>query len=30
MAKFDVVDLDLKKVSEIDLSDDVFGAKKIQ
>ena len=27
MAKFDVVDLDLKKVSEIELSDDVFGAK---
>ena len=27
MAKFDVVDLDLKKVSEIDLSDDVFGAE---
>ena len=25
MAKFDVVDLDLKKVSEIELSDDVFG-----
>lgn len=27
MAKFDVVDLDLKKVSEIELSDDVFAAK---
>ncbi|QSQ26942.1 50S ribosomal protein L4 [Pyxidicoccus parkwayensis] len=27
MAKFDVVDLDLKKVSEIELSDDVFGAE---
>ncbi|XXF80934.1 50S ribosomal protein L4 [Myxococcaceae bacterium GXIMD 01537] len=27
MAKFDVVDLDLKKVSEIELSDEVFGAK---
>lgn len=26
MAKFDVVDLDMKKVSEIELSDDVFGA----
>ncbi len=25
MAKFDVVDLNLKKVSEIELSDDVFG-----
>jgi ribosomal protein L4 len=25
MAKFDVVDLDMKKVSEIELSDDVFG-----
>lgn len=27
MAKFDVVDLSLKKVAEIELSDDVFGAK---
>jgi large subunit ribosomal protein L4 len=27
MAKFDVVDLDLKKVSEIELSDEVFGVK---
>jgi len=27
MAKFDVVDLSNKKVSEIELSDDVFGAK---
>jgi large subunit ribosomal protein L4 len=27
MAKFDVVDLDLKKVSEIELSDIVFGAE---
>lgn len=27
MAKFDVVDLDLNKVSEIELSDEVFGAK---
>lgn len=27
MAKFDVVDLTLKKVSEIELSDDVFGLK---
>src|SRR5215831_8706519 len=27
MAKFDVVDLDLKKVSEIELSDQVFGAE---
>src|SRR6266851_2066691 len=27
MAKFDVVDLDLKKVSEIELSDDVFAAE---
>ena len=27
MAKFDVVNLDLKKVSEIELSDDVFGAE---
>ena len=27
MAKFDVVDLDLKKVSEIELSDDIFGAE---
>lgn len=27
MAKFNVVDLDLKKVSEIELSDDVFGAE---
>jgi large subunit ribosomal protein L4 len=27
MAKFDVVDLDLKKVAEIDLSDSVFGAE---
>ncbi len=27
MAKFDVVDLNLKKVSEIELSDDVFAAK---
>lgn len=27
MAKFDVVDLSLKKVSEIELSDDVFAAK---
>lgn len=27
MAKFDVVDLDLKKVSEIELSDDVFGTE---
>ena len=27
MAKFDVVDLDLKKVAEIELSDDVFGAE---
>ena len=27
MAKFDVVDLDLKKVSEIDLSDEIFGAE---
>ncbi len=27
MAKFDVVDLDLKKVSEIELSDEVFGAE---
>jgi large subunit ribosomal protein L4 len=26
MAKFDVVDLDLKKVGDIELSDDVFGA----
>ncbi len=25
MAKFDVMNLDLKKVAEIDLSDDVFG-----
>src|SRR3954471_811683 len=25
MAKFDVVDLDLKKVGDIELSDDVFG-----
>jgi len=27
MAKFDVVDLDLKKVSEIELSDEVFSAE---
>ena len=27
MAKFDVVDLDLKKVSELELSDGVFGAE---
>ncbi|MHB8879003.1 MAG: 50S ribosomal protein L4 [Myxococcaceae bacterium] len=27
MAKFDVVDLDLKKVAEIELSDEVFGAE---
>ena len=27
MAKFDVVDLNLKKVSEIELSDEVFGAE---
>lgn len=27
MAKFDIVDLDLNKVSEIELSDDVFGAE---
>jgi large subunit ribosomal protein L4 len=27
MAKFDVVDLDMKKVSELELSDDVFGAE---
>jgi large subunit ribosomal protein L4 len=27
MAKFDVVNLDLKKVSEIELSDEVFGAE---
>lgn len=27
MAKFDVVDLSMKKVSEIELSDDVFAAK---
>jgi large subunit ribosomal protein L4 len=27
MAKFDVVDLDLKKVGEIELSDTVFGAE---
>ena len=27
MAKFDVVDLSNKKVSEIELSDDVFGTK---
>src|SRR6478609_3003337 len=27
MAKFDVVDLNLKKVAEIELSDDVFGAE---
>ncbi len=27
MAKFDVVDLSNKKVSEIELSDDVFGAE---
>ncbi|HEX8539734.1 MAG TPA: 50S ribosomal protein L4, partial [Cystobacter sp.] len=27
MAKFDVVDLDLKKVSELELSDDIFGAE---
>jgi large subunit ribosomal protein L4 len=27
MAKFDVVDMDLKKVSEIELSDEIFGAK---
>src|SRR3982074_1906440 len=27
MAKFDVVDLDLKKVSEIELSDDVFAVE---
>jgi large subunit ribosomal protein L4 len=27
MAKFDVVDLDLKKVSELELSDEVFGAE---
>lgn len=27
MAKFNVVDLDLKKVSEIELSDEVFGAE---
>jgi len=27
MAKFDVVDIDLKKVAEIELSDDVFGAE---
>jgi large subunit ribosomal protein L4 len=27
MAKFDVVDLDLKKVSEIELSDEIFGAE---
>src|SRR4051812_6789997 len=27
MAKFDVVNLDLKKVSEIELSDDVFGTE---
>ncbi len=27
MAKFNVVDLDMKKVSEIELSDDVFGAE---
>src|SRR5437868_13255071 len=26
MAKFDVVDLDLKKIAEIELSDEVFGA----
>ena len=27
MAKFDVVDLDLKKVSEIELSDEIFGTE---
>lgn len=27
MAKFDVVDLDMKKVSELELSDEVFGAE---
>jgi large subunit ribosomal protein L4 len=27
MAKFDVVDLDLKKVSELELSDEIFGAE---
>src|SRR6188474_286111 len=27
MAKFDVVDMDLKKVAEIELSDEVFGAR---
>jgi large subunit ribosomal protein L4 len=27
MAKFDVVDLNLKKVSEIELSDEIFGAE---
>ena len=27
MAKFDVVDLDMKKVSEIELSDEIFGAE---
>src|SRR5882757_841551 len=27
MAKFDVVDLNLKKVAEIELSDEVFGAE---
>jgi large subunit ribosomal protein L4 len=27
MAKFDIVDVDLKKVAEIELSDDVFGAE---
>src|SRR5687767_11878855 len=28
MAKFDVVDLDMKKISEIELSDAVFGAER--
>jgi large subunit ribosomal protein L4 len=27
MAKFDVVDLDMKKVSELQLSDEIFGAE---
>jgi len=27
MAKFDVVDLSMKKVSEIELSDEIFAAK---
>jgi large subunit ribosomal protein L4 len=27
MAKFDVVDLDMKKVSELELSDEIFGAE---